>query len=74
MKFEYKQLEDGTWEASYPDLGLMVRARTKGIGTDLLISGVIHLCHTMLAFYGCRLTEAREAETILATAKERELQ
>ena len=72
MKFDYEQLENGSWIVSYEELDVKVTCTNKLVGTDALITVIIRYCTTMLGIYGRLLGEAQDAQEALEQSKGKE--
>ena len=64
MKFEYEELEDGSWLVTYEDLDLKVVASTKDRGTEVMLIAIERVCHRMLGFYGRLLGKIEDAQEV----------
>ena len=73
MKFDYEELEDGSWLVAYPDLGRSVVASSKDSGTDILLLVIVGVCQKMLGFYGRILGQAEEAQEVRDAVRGAEL-
>ena len=73
MKFDYEELEDGSWLVTYEGLDLKVVASTKDRGTEVMLMAIERVCLRMLAFYGRILGEAEDAQDVRDAVRGEEL-